>query len=118
MVSKETVGRLVRIIFFSTNWSVEILTLATMDQNNNESPIKSELSSIDKKVSYFRFDKIYFRWIKVISGGSCDFQEELRTLFVSGLPLDVKQREFNLLFHEFQGTCVYKTSCVYKNVRL
>lgn len=49
-----------------------------MDQNNNESPIKSELSSIDKK-------------------------EELRTLFVSGLPLDVKQREFNLLFHEFQG---------------
>ena len=78
-----------------------------MDQNNNESPIKSELSSIDKKVSYFRSENRYFRYIRVASGGLFDFKEELRTLFVSGLPLDVKQREFNLLFHEFQGKCVY-----------
>lgn len=31
------------------------------------------------------------------------FQEELRTLFVSGLPQDVKEREFYLLFQGFSG---------------
>jgi len=36
------------------------------------------------------------------------FQEELRTLFVSGLPQDVKEREFYLLFQGFSGKFIQK----------
>ena len=31
------------------------------------------------------------------------YQDEVRTLFVSGLPSDVKQRELHLLFRAFKG---------------
>ena len=31
------------------------------------------------------------------------YQDEVRTLFVSGLPSDVKQRELHLLFRAYKG---------------
>uniref|UniRef100_A0A0E9WIR8 RRM domain-containing protein n=1 Tax=Anguilla anguilla TaxID=7936 RepID=A0A0E9WIR8_ANGAN len=33
-------------------------------------------------------------------------EEEVRTLFVSGLPLDIKPRELYLLFRPFKVSCV------------
>jgi len=36
-------------------------------------------------------------------------QDELRTLFVSGLPSDVKQRELYLLFRAYTGTIHHST---------
>ncbi|XP_055984030.1 RNA-binding protein with multiple splicing 2 [Sorex fumeus] len=36
-------------------------------------------------------------------GAGCALEEEVRTLFVSGLPADVRPRELYLLFRPFQG---------------
>ena len=38
-----------------------------------------------------------------ISPQSDTYQDEVRTLFVSGLPSDVKQRELHLLFRAYKG---------------
>jgi hypothetical protein len=50
-----------------------------MDQNNNDHRVKKE------------------------TGAGTSDKEELLTLFASGLPQDMKQREFNLLFNDFKG---------------
>jgi RNA recognition motif-containing protein len=49
--------------------------------------------------------------IKIISSENGDYKthesyhnDEVRTLFVSGLPSDVKQRELRLLFRPYKGT--------------
>ncbi len=44
------------------------------------------------------------------------FQEELRTLFVSGLPQDVKEREFYLLFQGFSGKFIQKVVFFYNSL--
>lgn len=48
---------------------------------------------IDKKLSWFSFSKFYFQF----------FPLQVRTLFVSGLPMDAKPRELYLLFRAYEG---------------
>ena len=42
------------------------------------------------------------------------YQDEVRTLFVSGLPSDVKQRELHLLFRAYKGK--YNFRFLYGNI--
>ena len=80
-----------------------------MDANNNYNSEELDSSSPSKAGFNAKVRKKFRTSSKIFKlFDDFFFQNELRTLFVSGLPHDIKPREFSLLFHQMEGLSFFQ----------